>query len=275
MNNVVPDRPGVRPPMGFDNDDARANVRQPFLISFSGIDGAGKTTQIELLSLRLQQSRLRVLRLAFWDHVAVWSTMRTHVGHRTAGSPDSGEVRQNSFTPKNNKHIRKWYLSAARSGMYLLDVVRLRRLLASERVRRADVVIFDRYVYDQIANIYSASVPGRTYARILLKHTPAPDLAFILDASPEAAFARKPEYPLEFVRENRANFLHLRELIPQLLIVAESNPESVTNAINFHIAKSRLLEEASHRAKTGVALEDALVLQQNSRRAQNEPTASI
>jgi thymidylate kinase len=67
--------------------------------------------------------------------------------------------------------------------------------------QNSDVVIFDRYIYDQIANIYSPSFAARSYARILLKQTPAPDLAFVLDASPTAAFARKPEYPLEFMHQ--------------------------------------------------------------------------
>ena len=60
-------------------------------------------------------------------------------------------------SPRNNKHIRKWYLTAARAGFYMLDIVRLHRLLASHEINNYDVVIFDRYIYDQIANIYSRS----------------------------------------------------------------------------------------------------------------------
>jgi thymidylate kinase len=258
-----------------DNNDARANAHRPFLITFSGIDGAGKTTQIEILSSRLRQSGFRVLRLTFWDHVAVWSKMRTQVGYRTVSSPAADQLTENSFTPKNNKHVRKWYLSAARSAMYLLDVMRLRRLLASESVRTADVVIFDRYVYDQIVNIYSDSVTARIYARTLLHQTPAPDLAFILDTSADAAFARKPEYPLEFVRENRENFLRLRQLNSELITISGAAPDDVASEIYFHVCKSQLLEDIPHRAKTAVTAQDSLVLQQNSCSAQNGPTASI
>ena len=79
-------------------------------------------------------------------------------------------------------------------------------LLADRRLQNVDVVIFDRYIYDQIANINSQSLAARLYVKALLKQAPAPDLAFVIDASPAAAFARKPEYPLEFVRRNRKTF---------------------------------------------------------------------
>src|ERR1700733_454220 len=128
----------------------RGIATRPFVVSFSGIDGAGKTTQIENLSSFLQNEGLRVVRLSFWDDVAVGSKLRAGVGQRPVGS---NQDPNNSFSPKNNKHIRKWYLSAARAGFYLLDVARLRRLLISQKKQNVDVVIFDRYVYDQVANI--------------------------------------------------------------------------------------------------------------------------
>ncbi len=78
-----------------------------------------------------------MLRLSFWDDVAVWSKMRAGVGHRAADFCHRGSSgRQRSFVPKNNKHVRKWYLTAARLGLYLLDVARLRRLLASQRIKK-------------------------------------------------------------------------------------------------------------------------------------------
>jgi thymidylate kinase len=213
---------------------------RPFLVTFSGIDGAGKTTQIEELSSSLQRVGLSVVRLSFWDNVAVWSNLRAGVGGRTEGSQDTTPANGKIFVPRNNKHVRRWYLTAARSGLYVLDVAKLRRLLDSDPARNADVVIFDRYVYDQIANIDSQSVAARAYGRLVLSQTPVPDLAFVIDASPDAAFARKPEYPLEFVRKNRQNFLRLRELAPELIIISEGKPEDVSNEILFHVRRSRL-----------------------------------
>lgn len=226
-------------------EHTQTTAPRPFLITFSGIDGAGKTTQIEHLSSRLLSQGLHVVRLCFWDHVAVWSEMRAGVGHRTLGTRDSKGKNQQVFSPKNNKHVRKWYLTAARWGFYMLDVARLRRMLGSAPLTNADVVIFDRYIYDQIANIYSRSLAARSYSRLLLSQTPSPDLAFVVDASPDAAFARKPEYPLEFVRRNRTDFLRLKEMVPQLTIISPGEEDEVRKEIYRHVTRSGLLERVS------------------------------
>jgi thymidylate kinase len=250
--NFYPSKQDVLEPMAPQNTSSQAIATRPFLITFSGIDGAGKTTQIEYLSSFLQERGLRVLRMSFWDDVAVWSRMRAGVSDRAVDFRHAEQTAEASFVPRNNKHVRKWYLTAARWGFYVLDVARLHRLLASQRVRDSDVIIFDRYVYDQIANIYSRSIAARIYGKILLKQTPLPDLALLLDASPTAAFARKPEYPLEFVVQNRESFLHLRELVPQLIIIPDAGAEDVRGEIDVHISRSRLAAGVSTEGKPDV-----------------------
>ena len=261
--------------MDPDNDDAPTIADRPFLITFSGIDGAGKTTQIDLLTNNLQKQGLRVVRFTFWDDVAVWSKIRAEVGYRSTDSRCGGGAPRNTFVPKNNKHVHNWYLSAARSGLYVADIVRLRRLLNSSHVRNFDVMIFDRYVYDQIANIYSGSWTARVYGRMLLKKTPVPDLAFILDASPDAAFARKPEYPLMFMHKNRRSFLRLRELVPQLIVIPDAPPDEVHEEISLQVRHSSLAYRLVYRANTGIFEQSSVVPGQSCCRVQNEPTTSI
>jgi thymidylate kinase len=261
--------------MSADQTHAQPTATRPFVITFSGIDGAGKTTQIEHLSSSLQERGLRVLRLSFWDDVAVWSKVRARAGDGSEETGHADPVEERPFAPKNNKHIRKWYLSTARAVLYLLDVARLRRLLASQPAKGYDVVIFDRYIYDQIANLYSQSFAARSYAKILLNRAPAPDLAFILDASPTAAFARKPEYPLEFMHKNRRNFLLLQELVPQLIIISDGAPASVRSEICSHLNGSRLVEGTLPEEKTDVREASAVARPLSSCRVQNHPTASL
>ncbi|MEO6911297.1 MAG: thymidylate kinase, partial [Edaphobacter sp.] len=58
----------------------------------------------------------------------------------------------------------------------------------------------------------------RLYIRTLLRLTPKPEAAFVLDATPEIAFARKPEYPLEFLHSNRNAYLDLARLAGMIVI---------------------------------------------------------
>ncbi|HEX4784594.1 MAG TPA: hypothetical protein VH350_09650 [Candidatus Sulfotelmatobacter sp.] len=259
------------------HDASAPFANRPFLISFSGIDGAGKSTQIDYLKTYLENQGLRVLLLTFWDNVAVFSRMRGGVGQRTAPVPLAAQSNADAkiFVPRNNKHIRKWYLSTARAGFYILDVVRLHRLLANPDLEGYDVVIFDRYVYDQVANIYSKSSLARVYSKLLLKQAPAPDLAFIIDANPDAAFARKPEYPLVFVRKNQQNFLNLRELVPQLIVISPGSPEDVRDEIHMHVQRSKVLNPAPSKGITEFAGADPVVPQRSSCSRQNDPTTTV
>ena len=52
------------------------------LVSFSGIDGSGKSTQIEALRARLEKDGLRVLLITFWDDIARLTGLREATGHR-------------------------------------------------------------------------------------------------------------------------------------------------------------------------------------------------
>jgi thymidylate kinase len=71
---------------------------------------------------------------------------------------------------------------------------------------------------------------ARAFARLLLRISPKPDLSYVLDADPEVARERKPEYPLEFMRHYRSSYLTLRKMAGLELIQA-GTVEEVHQAI--------------------------------------------
>ncbi len=199
------------------------------IVSFSGIDGAGKSTQIETLRVCLQDLGLSSKVYTFWDDVVVLSRFRERVslsvfkGDRGVGSPDRPIVRR-------DKNVSSWYVIAFRLILYMLDACHLCMMVAAPGTD-ADVVIFDRYIYDELANLQLGSRLARFYIRLLLKFTPGPEVAFLLDAEPEAAYVRKPEYPLEFVRDNRENYLRLARLTGMTVVPALPIEEAKANML--------------------------------------------
>ena len=180
-------------------------------VSFSGIDGAGKTTQILALESWLKQVGLRVELLTFWDNIVAFPRLREFISHR-AFKGDQGVGSPQKPLQRRDKNVTSWPITATRFCFYLADALSLCWKVRKVRKSAADVTIFDRYIYDELANLPLHWSAARTFARMILKLTPQADVAFVIDADPDAACARKPEYPPEFLRTNRAAYLALSRL---------------------------------------------------------------
>src|SRR4029077_10250164 len=71
---------------------------------------------------------------------------------------------------------------------------------------------------------------ARAYARFVLGLAPPTDVSYLLDAVPEEARARKPEYPIDFMRQYRSSYLELRQFAP-LSLISAGDPDSIHLAI--------------------------------------------
>lgn len=188
------------------------------LISFSGIDGAGKSTQIEALTNWLAAGGLHVNLLTFWDDVVVWSRFREGMSHKVFRG-DKGIGSPEKPLNRRDKNVTSWPVTAVRLFLYSLDALNLARKAKHARSSGADVVVFDRYIYDELANLPLDRWITRTFVRFLLKVVPTPDVAYVIDADPQAARRRKPEYPLDFIVKNREAYLKLSRLARNIIVI--------------------------------------------------------
>ena len=208
---------------------ARSKTR-PLLITFSGIDGSGKSTSIATLTAWLTSAGLRVRVATFWDNVVVLPRLRENLsrklfrGETGVGSPEKPVQRR-------DKNVRPWYATLGRCGFFALDAIHLRWLARKMLSPDVDVVIFDRYFYDQLAILPIEQNAVRIYARLLFRLLPRPDIAYLLDANPEAAFARKPEYPLEFLKQYRRSYLRVRELMGGITLIDALSLEETSRKV--------------------------------------------
>jgi len=206
------------------------------LISFSGIDGAGKSTLIAALQDHLRELGVRSTLYTFWDNVVVFPHFREHMsfkifrGDKGVGSPDRPIRRR-------DKNVTSWYITAVRMFLYLLDAYSLRVAVSGSSGADVDFIIFDRYIYDELANLPLDRPAMRLYVKLIQRLIPSPDIAYIVDADPEDAHGRKPEYPLEFVRANREAYLTLSRLVRSMTVLAPLSIEETTVKIKESIAK--------------------------------------
>ena len=200
------------------------------IVSFSGIDGAGKSTQIDALRTWLGEIGLSVQMLTFWDDVVVLPKVRELMSH-AAFKGDQGIGSPERPVQRRDKNVTSLPVIITRFGLYLLDAINLCRVTLTARKSGRDVVIFDRYIYDELANLPLKGWLTRAFISSLLKFVPKPDIAYVIDADPVAALARKPEYPLDFLQRNRDAYLTLARLTGAITVIEPQSVEAMATEI--------------------------------------------
>jgi thymidylate kinase len=217
------------------------STKKPLLISFSGVDGSGKSTQIENLRSALEAAGLKTTLLAFWDNVVVGVKYREGFVHKIYKS-ERGIGAPGKPVNRRDKNMRGWHLTLARHFLYLLDAVNLCRVVARAKSSGADVLILDRYIYDELSNLNLENPLSRAFVRFVHSFVPRPDVAYLLDADPEAAYARKPEYPVEFMKKCRRAYFDLAGILKTMTVIPALSLPEAKRAV-LQAAEAKLAEQ--------------------------------
>jgi thymidylate kinase len=225
------------------------SLNTPILISFSGMDGAGKSTQIDHLKSVAEQHGLQTTVLTFWDNVVMLSRYREGFVQKVFKS-ESGIGAPGKPVNRRDKNVRGWHMNLVRHGLYSLDAAHLPFVISKAHRKGADVIIMDRYIHDELANLPLSRALTRAYVKTVARLVPRPDIAFVLDAEPDLAYARKPEYPLDFLHKVRASYLDLANLLGTITVVPALTLSEAKRVVE--ISFRRILMKRGIQSKRGM-----------------------
>jgi thymidylate kinase len=154
------------------------------IIAFTGADGSGKSTQLNLLSAELRQRGYSVGIAHQYEPVTRFiRSIKHHARSRSLGpEPPSGQNRRNSLrTRSRDDAMAAWWLI---SGCW-------RARAHAFSLRRRDFILLDRCYLDEIVRVSWRLDRRPRIAWRLMECVPTPDVVFALETTAEDGWARK------------------------------------------------------------------------------------
>ena len=178
------------------------------LITFCGLDGCGKSTQINMLKEKLEKIGMPVLLTKQpTDFVRQLKIFRTYMDQ-----PDHDAFDYRALS----------LLCASDRLQHCSRVIQ-------PQLESGDIVISDRYYYSCLANLVARGYTDDEWIYEIAYYIPQPDVAFFLDVPVETAVSRVRQRPSE--RDSYIDMDLQYRLRDQYLEIARANDGIVLNSV--------------------------------------------
>ena len=220
--------------------------RRGLVVTFSGLDGAGKSTLIEWLQGELARRHRPVTVLRMADGLGVYAGLRVARDSlqrlvrrgNGAGTTDQSAPRPRWAGPpparglvglaNRVRHAILWG-KPLRRLLYPVDLLVFLVIRFYVATVRGRVLLTDRYFYDTLVDVADE---GRWFwVRLLQRFTPAPDVPVFLDVSPEESYARKGEYSVDYLSRRSAAYRHIAPLVASAVVLPNTNLDDTRRAL--------------------------------------------
>lgn len=164
------------------------------IISISGLDGSGKSTQIELLKQHFEADGKKV----YYFHTNQFSISKTY-----------NILRPHKVIKKtHNESVSRagWPQIQLRKLAFLIDTWRFKGFCRKLEAQNVDFLLTDRFFFDSLVNI--TFLEGKNAPSWLEKFLPRPDYAFYLQIAPGVIMQRQrvPEQGLAYLEAKKVLF---------------------------------------------------------------------
>lgn len=217
--------------IGNNKPRFRRSGTRGLLVAFSGVDGSGKSTQVDLLEESFESAHVGVLRIrSRWRPVLSLPLLviMRRLGYAKVHKA-GGVYIVETHLPSGGGLTSLWCLLTQVENIVKTGVKLVFPLVLGK------TVICDRYTLDMVVDGMAGLHDKLDQNRLgfqLLRLLPRPDFAFFLDIDPEVALDRKPDLPsLQDYVERLRLYRELSSVWGVTIVNARVSPDAIHRRI--------------------------------------------